>query len=561
MLSSIRKVQKTVLIIVTIIICIAFAWLYTQNETGGGSGANVALWVGGKPYRGSEVMKMANQFTVAEQLGRSGSIELALYAYEMYGRSRMELFNPQSRERDRTNFVTRLIVLRAEAKKLAVEPSPEEIEKKIAEFPAFLNDEGEFSEGKLQDFLRLSGGRLALTRGDIEQMVGDFLKFNKLKQLVGAGMKPSNWEVEQEYFQKYEQFEAHEIFIKSEGLAEGIEISEEAIKAEYEENKGDYQSAEKRGIEYVAMPLPQPPPPAPPIPQIEDPTVPGIIPEPEMTPEQLQKKANDVKSRANQILGRAAEGVSLEDTLLAMNLENKPGEPVLAITEAEPFAFDPDSAPGALKEEFGLMRRVFTRLESDIGVLDAAEGAKHVFLYRVTEIVPPADLPLEDAREQIVETLKAKEIRTRLEAAAAEAKTKIEAEIAKGIWIADAAKAAGLEAVELKPFTRSDPPEGSDHAGAIGPRAPELEPGEVSDPQYMPDGALLIYLASRELPERESAETDRDAIFTTERTRAVEGAFNAWFGERIDAADPKYPIVENEKGEKEPRSIEIFNRS
>ncbi|MEO0445908.1 MAG: hypothetical protein AAF191_07520, partial [Verrucomicrobiota bacterium] len=65
MLTSIRKVQKGMLIAVTAIICIAFAYLYTEYDTGASmGGGDAALTVWGKSYRGKEALKLANQFNL-----------------------------------------------------------------------------------------------------------------------------------------------------------------------------------------------------------------------------------------------------------------------------------------------------------------------------------------------------------------------------------------------------------------------------------------------------------------------------------------------------------------
>ncbi|MFT5469534.1 MAG: hypothetical protein ACI8UO_004655, partial [Verrucomicrobiales bacterium] len=256
MLSSMRKAQKSLLIVVATVICIAMVWFGTGEKTQN----QVLLTVDGEKFSVGEVSKLAKQFTLAQSLGQRGKTsyeptELEIFAYEMYGNRPNEAFGS-----DRTGFVTRLVILRNEATRLGVEPSPEEINAKLKSLPAFVDQEGVFSESELDSFLRLNG---SVRRQDVEQVVGDLLTLHKLKQLLGAGMKPTQWQVDQSYEQSYEEFTAYEVFLKREDYEKDIEISEEAINAYYEENKEGFQSIEKRAFDYVMLTLPPKPEPKP----------------------------------------------------------------------------------------------------------------------------------------------------------------------------------------------------------------------------------------------------------------------------------------------------------
>ena len=169
MLSSMRKAQKTLLIVVATVICIAMVW-WTGSDNG--QSRRSLISVDGKSYGIGEVGRIAKFFNLARDLGEG------LFAYEVYGNRPGEQFGA-----DRTHFVLRLIILRNEAKRLGIEPSPEEIGERFRAIPRFADQEGNFSETAVEDYIRLYGGRDQVRRDDIEQLVADVLRHEKLKQL------------------------------------------------------------------------------------------------------------------------------------------------------------------------------------------------------------------------------------------------------------------------------------------------------------------------------------------------------------------------------------------
>lgn len=702
MLSSMRKAQKTLLIVVATVICIAMVW-WTGSDNSQTRRALIS--VEGKNYSTAEIGRIANLFNLALDIGEGR------FASEIYGDRPLE-----ARGSDRTLFVLRLITLRNEAKRLGIDPSPEEISERFRAIPIFL-EEGEFSESAVQDYIKIYGGRNRIRRDDIEELVADVLRYEQLQQLIGAGMKPTKWQVDQRYREEYEEFTAYEIFVPSEDYEEGIEITDEQITQYYEENKGNFQSLEKRAMKYAALPLPErpapelppggaggmrpftpsgspeslpgidlfapgvgdggalsipeiqsdlssepepksepetkpePETPAEPEPKPETPAEPEPKPEPEtpaddcqadpepepaaaepkpeetkpeepaasaetaepaepaakeepegkpaeeeppaeeekieLTEEQWRIQANQVRIAGNEMLRAVIQGKTLEQAVEEYNAARDEKDHI-EVTVQEPFGFDagviPDAflgggqyaqmadrlpmffseafedVPESLKTEPLLVVELFkARTESDIDKVAATEGMGSVFLYQLTEIVEPAPLPLEEVREEIVEILKKQEVNARVEAAAAELKEKIVAALKEAETVEQAMEKAGVEATYLPPFTGNSAT-GSDHASQVPALARNLNPGEVSDPELLSDGALLVYLADRSVPERASEQVDRDRIYNELRNVSVARAFSTWFADRLKNSDADYPRVTNAAGEKVPRSIEEFIR-
>ena len=109
------------MIAVTVVIVISFSY-YGQKSTPIRVHACVVK-VGDRCYRQKEAQKLATHFDVALNLG--------MYDFAI------PMMNGQIGERDPLNFVLNLIVLRNEAAKLGIEPSPEQIVSARAKLPIF----------------------------------------------------------------------------------------------------------------------------------------------------------------------------------------------------------------------------------------------------------------------------------------------------------------------------------------------------------------------------------------------------------------------------------------
>lgn len=641
MLTHIRKWQRGILIVVTIIICIAFAWLFNKTDTGTGAG-NLAMEIDGKTYRPPELNQMAKLFNVAfYDLGGSQFDPSGLRRFAL------DLMGPR-RSIDRTPFIIHLVILRNEAKRLGIEPTEDDITKAIQSIGRFANQTGQFDPTVYYNYIRNEMGRYQLGESDLRQLISDYLKFQQLQQLVGSSVRPTKWEIDVEYRQRYEQFTAYEMFFEEEDYTKDIEISEEAIASYYDENKDLLMSQEKRVVEYVKFLYPTDEEEVEETAEAEEE---ASTEEPKGAEESKEGEATEKETdeEADTSEGEEAKAddsaPSTDETADDSGAEEKPAEESAEKTEegaanakSEDTAEDTEAAKEPQEEEetsepkltpndvaqqfnevyaefgtakdadkdlkysefvktsaslkklptLGIETETFTsepfdlsepptELEGEIEVLQRAFGedmivndtlgavqtAEGIYLLWVDEIIPPQQLTLEEAKDDITETLKDQEIRARLEKATAEAKSKLKEAMEAGKSFEEAAKDQGIDFQQLKPFDRMSQPEGSDHASVAGFRAVELGPGEISDPHYTVGGALLVYLKDRVLLERESEPEDREMIAQTLRARGVAKAIRAWFIHQYEEADPKLPMYTNpDSGQKEPLNVDqILNLS
>lgn len=529
MLTSIRKVQKVVLIVVTAIICVAFAWLYNRYEP---ATSAAKMTVDGMTYRIPDALRLATNFNIARyDLGMGAS----MYQPSPLGEFAAALSGNTS---DRTQFVANLIILRNEAKRMGIEPSAKEIQDVIRQLPKFQNPAtNQFDPTFYANYLKNELGRYSKTETDLYDIVGDSIKYNKLRELVAAGHKPTKWEVDQIYETQYETFEAHEVALKRDDFKEGIKITDEAAKAYYDENRDSLFADPKRSMGYIKFAKEEK--------------------KEEETEEEFEARRNEQAKEFNEtykqlVAAMDDEGKTFEEAIATKGDDVKTVEPFAQIAPPEKIADQPE-----------LVRALFAADPEAEGAdkLLAADEEKAIYMFWVDEVVDRAQKTFEEAKEEIITTLTEQEISARLEKAANEAREKILANLKEGTDFPTAAKAAGYEVVSPKPFSRTESPEGTDFASTLARVAYDLEAGELSEPESLVDGMLLVYLADRSLPERETEPEDRQRIADSMDAFASEQAFRAWFQARVEAANPTPPMMMGPDGELQAMSLEEFARS
>ena len=398
MLTSIRKVQKETLILVTFVVCVAFAFLYSKYDAGlgGHSGPGEAVTVWGKSYRGTEALKFANQFSLALtdlgfQLpnGNAGGIAAAAlqfippYMVRPIGGFARDLFfiGRTDLNEDRTNYVVNLLILRGAAERLGVAAGPELVQKALEQVDIFRDPgSGKFSQALVDRFVEERMGSRSMGEGELKELVGNFVEYQKIGELVSAGLEPTSWEVDREYRHRYEELSAYEVLVKREDASAAPAVTDEEIKKYYEDNKETLKTPEKRKIGYFVFPLPE---------RKEGET------DEQIKPKRIEEARAFTK--VYKAVGEAVQsGKSLEDALKLV--ENRKPK------EAGPFA--ESTPPDDLKGESDLLRRVFEASQTEHG-LGNAETQKALYLFWLREVQAPVPQSLEEAKGEIRARLQA----------------------------------------------------------------------------------------------------------------------------------------------------------
>ncbi len=499
MLSQIRHFQKGLLIAVTAVIVVSFAFLYSDYDFVGGTlgRRDCVVKVYERCYRMKEAQKLAGNFDMALQLG--------MYDFAMV------LFGERRMDRDPTDFVMSLVVLRKEAERLGIEPSAEEIKAAIPELPIFQQPwvNAQYLENNLL-------GPNGFTQGDLAQLVKDYLSFQKLRDLLGAGVEALPSEAEKRYVKGNQIYTASLVRFDRAGHVEGVEITDEDVSKYYEENKDSLMSEAKRGFHYVKF-------------------APKPLPE---------DASNEARAKANlgfaNAVNRAYADLAADDADFGAVAEQYAGEKAEFTAETGVLeAFARDEAPELLEGNEAALDDLFSGAMQPGGVsvpIDAGGGAYLVFHF--AESVEPVPLTLEQAAPAIKEALLATRSNRAVSDAASDALAKLNEAVKAGKPFAAAAKELGLEAVPLPPFSVNEPPADLADAALVVQAADGLAEKEISSVTERPggEGYLLVYVDKIEIYQDEQAESRRNSLAASIKAQTGRTLFNAWFNQRKAAS-------------------------
>lgn len=504
MLTQIRHFQKGVLIAVTAIIVVSFALLYSDYDFVQGTlgRQDCVVKVYDRCYRLKEAKKLASHFDVALQLG--------LYDFAL------SLFGERRQDRDTTEFMMSLVILRHEAERLGIEPSPDEIKAAIPKLPILQqpNVDAKVIENNIL-------GPNGFTQGDLAQLVKDYLCYQRLRDLVSAGIQAVPAEAKRRYTQENQRYTATVVrFDRSEHLA-ATKITDEAIKKYYEENKDTLLSEEKRGFDYVKF-----------------------------TAKKLPDDAsNEAKAKANfafaNAVNRAYADLSANGAdfkAVAATYAGEKAEFTAAVGVLEPFARN--APPELLKDQAealeGLFSGSFQSGRTSVPV-ETAEGTYLVFHFN--RPVAPAPLTIEEATPAIREALLGIESNRAVNDAASAALAKLNEAVKGGKTFAEAAKALGLKTETVTAFSSNEPPSGIADAGVLLAAVKDLGEKETSGVLERPAAAgyLVAHVDKIEIYKDEQAEAKRSALLARIDNQTQRSLFTAWFNQRRKESGARRP--------------------
>lgn len=502
MLSHFIK-AKTFVLIVLVALFAGLAWFSTDYDTRGGTvGPACPIKVYGRCYRDQEVRRLVSYSEVARNL----------LLIEFFG----SLFGEDRLDNDPTDFVTNLIVLRHEAERLGIEPTDEEAKEAIRTAPIFsiqtmINDE------ILESNVLAPRG---LTKADLIQLGKDYLCWRKLGDLLEAGNQPVPVELDKAYIRQHQQFTASLAEFSIDAYREKAAVSDADIQKYYDENKDRLLSDEKRGLTLIQFS-----PPA----------------EPEgMTNEAKAQQRLAFNNRVNEIYGTLAEDES-RFAELAKGLAADPANQ-FPIQVQEIPAFAKVSPPEALKDKADLLNDLFSGARSiEAGVAVSVPFPREdggYLMFKLTQVVEPTGLKLEEAREQIKTALVNRKADQLVNEAATAARTRVLEALQAGRPVAEAAKAAGTELKPLPAFSQSEPPAGVDAADQLVGAALSAGRGSVSEVLPLPlgKGYRFLVVDKVELVESEEAENRRSALEIQAASAYRRALYQAWFNKRREAA-------------------------
>ncbi|MFV0337076.1 MAG: peptidyl-prolyl cis-trans isomerase [Chthoniobacterales bacterium] len=444
MITIIRKNQRWLLLVVAFITIIAFGWFYTTRPTEGGTN-EVAKMYGRTLFR-SDVDRELKTYRLALGLGMTPLVaELTRTA--------------QSEEAAMTDFVLNLNILRHEAERLWIEPTDKQIADAIRGLPALQGPNG-FDSNKYNQLLQTAFAPQGLTELHLQNMVRDYLKLMKVRELVVSPAKVNDADVKAA-FRGAQKISLTVARLPIASLKEAPAApSEEQIKTFYEEHKAELIAPEQRSVTVAEFALSD-------------------------TDSKLEGKA----------LMDAMQQLANRVSTFSDSVETKSNEDFSAVAEkahAKVWTTEYFSAGGASDLPTQIAGTAFVL--NEIGAIGPIrqEGSKF-YVLQLAGIKEPRDLTLEEAQPQIVTTLEAQAKSEAFTALALKADGELREKLKANENFSAAAKAAGWEVTTVSEYEPTSATTLDDNI-VYAQAAMILNEGETSRLERAPWGVFVVHV-------------------------------------------------------------------
>lgn len=457
-----------------------------------------------------------------------------------------------------------------QAEKWGLRATREEVQSAIAS--NFADNSGNFSRDMYAMFYQNRLQPQGVTLGQFEQFFAEMILLNKLRYIVGQQVVVTPLEVRQAFETLGDRYDAQYAVVESAPLDASLQVSDEQIRAAYDEDPDSYRLPEHRVASYVRF----------------DPET-FIDAEQVFEEEEIEDFYNEnltifATTVTNEDGTTSAGTLSLEeahDDILAAMRKNAAVE--RAENAANGFASKtfpgrdgviPDFADVAAAEglvvtvtpSFSIgeapvppagsmfVQEAFSR---DLGAFDAVSDPISgddgmLYVLHLDRIEEPRTPEFEEVEAQATARARAKALDEALHAKAKEAHEAIGAAVAAGTAFEEAAVAQGLIVVTPKAFTgieANSPSEDADPAlPALAAALATCNDGEITEPFVVPAGLAIGFLSSHTPADEATFEQQKASIAGIIRQRRSQEAYSEFLTGLLAPGRFKdlHPIAEDE---------------
>ncbi len=493
MISLIRKNQQVLMVLVTVLVIIAFVWLY-NGVRWEKMGANQVAEVYGDPVKQTDIEQSARKLNLAADLGLMDFAQL------------MAAIGPREQQ-GAENFIWNLMVLQHEADRLEIEPTDEETIAAIEQLPAFQTGD-QFDSQKYALFAENRLSPRGFTEKQLQEVVRDQLKFKRLQELVGATVSVPEAAMREMFDRQNALVKTQVVRIPAGSVESEVQVSDEELRQAFEQQKDSLKSPEERAVTAAKFTRKSPPP------DKED-------------PRDRVRALQEVADRAEGFGVRAVgEGVDFAAAA------QEAGAELVTVP-----AFAQSSPPAALAASPDLAAAAFslTPEQRVSGVQQV--GADTFYVLKLGETVESKPLTFEEAEPELRAKLRAQRIAERLNLKAAEVHKQIAKGLESGQSFDAAASAAGLKAEDFADFSMANPKFDSPDAPAVMQTAMTMKEKSLSQPVPTQDGSLLVFLKARETAPDADFAKEKEQLSATVRDNSRTLAFVEWLRGERERAD------------------------
>ncbi|HSK80613.1 MAG TPA: peptidyl-prolyl cis-trans isomerase [Thermoanaerobaculia bacterium] len=472
-LKSLAWVLWVVIIVLVLSLAVEFG-----NSTPQGAEANVAATVGDETV---SVDEFRRQYQQMEQMYR-----------QIYG----EQFTPEIAQRlqlplQALNRAVNQKILLAEAERLDLGVTDEELQSEILSIAAFKDDQGRFiGQETYQRILQQNNYTVATFE---EEMRKDIL-LKKLEDMLRANLYVSDTEVEQAYREQVERAQIRYVQLPRSRFLQGVEIPQAEIQAYYDAHKDEFKLPAQREVAYFLV-------------------------EPAKLAEQLKLTDQDLEAYydAHKAEFTRQEQVRARHILVTVTDQRTDEQARQRIEEArtklaggdwaavaKEYSDDPASKDSG--GDLGVFGRGQMLPEFEQAAFNAEPGKlvgpvktdAGYHLIEVSEKTAGGTQPLAEVKEQIRGRVAAERVQSLAETQAKEIAERLEKEGTKNAETLQAiAKEFPAATLATTPkFGEQDPVPGVGRFAPFNQAAFALKQGEVSDPIQLPRGWAVLTVQS-----------------------------------------------------------------
>ena len=463
------------------LVCVAFVLFYIPDFLQG-TGADAAS--------SDTLARIEGQKITGNEFRRAYQAQLQAYRSAYGGQMSEQLLKQLGVENQILQQMVDERAALAEADRLGIKVSDEEVRQRILATPAFQENGAFIGETRYQQLLRMQ--RPPMTASEFEDNVRRSLAVDKLRSSVTDWLSIADKDLEGEYRRRNDKVKLAVVGITADTFRPQVTATDAEVSTYFDAHKDNFKIPEKRKIKYLLIDIDQLRSkitiPAADVQQAYNTNI-----EQYSTPEQVRashillktegKDDATVKAKAEDLLKKAKGGADFAE-LAKANSED-----------------ESNAKNGGDLDFFGRGRMVpeFDQVAFQMQPGQISDVVKTQYGYHIIKLTDKkaaATRPIDEVRQQLSDQLSYERAQTQAQQIA----TEIEKEIKKPADLDRVAKARGLNVLESGFFAREEPIMGLGPAPEAAARAFDMKQDEVAGPLRASRGVIFQTMTAKQDP-------------------------------------------------------------
>lgn len=550
MLTFIRNYQKGFLVVVTILICAAFGWFLMRSDTTTGRSTTI-FTIDKQGVREGVFNTVRGQRWIAETLSLPN---YPMMLRELAPSTAAALATEEKNVDFDFGYVSAIILIRQEAKRLGIAISEEEIGKVIESSPAFMTN-GQFDSSRFTAFANADAsnpsegimitirsqfgqaqqiGPVTLSqRGnsvkDLKEAISDYLLLDKINQTVGGGVQFPHWFAEQNYDVTNQIVIADTITFKTEEMKDKVDVTDEKLTAYFEENRDRYMTDAQRAVQYV---------------HFVDEALPNV-PTPQeratMKPEEIEA-ITDARRKSRNTLGPAADEM-LDLLRSGTSFEEAANKLKVDLVTTPPFSIS--NPPEALASSVRA-QELISRLNSEDAPAQVIAEGDSFYVIKLKSLTPSEPKEFDVVKEDVhIDLIAARTNDLTRETANAALEKLSTATISKETSLESLKKSLGIEYGTVATERRLAPDDARMQSMPTSDQSLRYDllglPSQGLSEVLPTDGGFTIALVRDRQIERSEDKASQVELTDSNFSRSLQNVvFGLWWADRVAAANPHF---------------------